>query len=221
MNKKQRAGEAAVDFVEDGMVIGLGTGSTVYYALLKLGERVADGLYIQGIPTSEATAELAQKLKIPLTTFAEHPRLALTIDGADAVTPEFHLIKGGGGALLREKLVAAASDRLVVIVDDGKLTPSFDGVSIPIEVVPFAWETTAARLESLGGRWKLREEEGAVFVTDNHNYILDTTFTSILSVPELERQLKYVTGVVETGLFVGMADSVIVGYESEAKMLSR
>ncbi|WP_067617407.1 ribose-5-phosphate isomerase RpiA [Alicyclobacillus acidiphilus] len=219
MDKKQLAGEAAVKYVEDGMVIGLGTGSTVYYALLKLGERVAEGLRIQGIPTSEATAELANRLHIPLTTFAQNPRLDLTIDGADSVTPDFHLIKGGGGALLREKLVAAASDRLIVIVDDSKLAQTFEGVSIPVEVVPFAWETTAARLAEIGGRWTLRMKDGKPFVTDNHNYILDTVFDRIPSVPDLESTLKRMIGVVESGLFIGMTSTLIVGYVDGARIV--
>ncbi|KRW92050.1 ribose 5-phosphate isomerase [Alicyclobacillus tengchongensis] len=221
MNKKELAGVEAANYVKDGMKVGLGTGSTVYYTIVELGRRVAAGLHIVGIPTSAATEALAKELHIPLTTFQECPRLDLTIDGADAVTPDFQLIKGGGGALLREKLVAAASDQLLIVVDDGKLYDSFANLSIPIEVVPFAWETTAQRIANLGGKWTLRERDGAPFVTDNHNYILDTVFDSVADPGRLQDVLKAITGVVETGLFVNMAHAVIVGRADGVETLSR
>ncbi|EJY56016.1 ribose 5-phosphate isomerase [Alicyclobacillus hesperidum URH17-3-68] len=221
MNKKELAGVEAANYVKDGMKVGLGTGSTVYYTIVELGRRVAAGLRIVGIPTSAATEALAKELHIPLTTFQACPRLDLTIDGADAVTPDFQLIKGGGGALLREKLVAAASDQLLIVVDDGKLYDSFANLSIPIEVVPFAWETTAQRIANLGGKWTLREREGVPFVTDNHNYILDTVFDSVADPGRLQDVLKAITGVVETGLFINMADAVIVGRADSVETLSR
>ncbi|TDY47881.1 ribose-5-phosphate isomerase [Alicyclobacillus sacchari] len=221
MDKKQLAGVEAANYVKDGMKVGLGTGSTVYYTITELGRRVAAGLNIVGIPTSAATEALAKELQIPLTTFQECPRLDLTIDGADAVTPDFQLIKGGGGALLREKLVAAASDKLLIVVDDGKLYDSFAGLSIPIEVVPFAWETTARRIANSGGKWTLRERDGGPFVTDNHNYILDTVFEPVANPGRLQDVLKAMTGVVETGLFIDMADVVIVGRGDGVQTLSR
>lgn len=210
MNKKQMAAERAVEYVQDGMFLGLGTGSTVYYALAQLSLRVRDGLRIQGIPTSEETARLAVEFGIPLTHFRDHPKLDLTIDGADAVAPDFSLIKGGGAALLREKLVASASSQMVVVVDDAKLYNTFDGVSIPIEVVPFAWETTANRIESLGASFTLREKDGHAVVTDNHNYILDVMFPSVVNPSETHASLKSLTGVVETGLFTDLADVIVI-----------
>lgn len=211
MNKKQLAGEQAVSYVEDGMILGLGTGSTVYWSIMKLGELVRKGLRVKGIPTSEETAALARQLEIPLTTFAAHPRIDVTIDGADAVTPDFSLIKGGGGALLREKLVANASSRMIVVIDDGKLAETFEGVEIPIEVVPFGWETTASRIAMLGGETTMRQQDDEPFVTDNHNYILDARFGVISGIDKLHANLKAMCGVVETGLFIGLADTIIIG----------
>ncbi|WAH38900.1 ribose-5-phosphate isomerase RpiA [Alicyclobacillus dauci] len=220
MNQKQIAGERAVEFIEDGMVVGLGTGSTVYFSLLALGERVKAGLQIQGIPTSEATTKLAKQLQIPLTDFAAQPVLDITIDGADAVLPDLSLIKGGGGALLREKLVASASKKMIVVADESKQVATFDHAVIPIEVVPFAWETTAERIRQLGGRTHLRCQGEQVFVTDNHNFILDTTFAEVGDVAALQQSLKLLTGVVETGLFPNLADMVIIGTTDGVHILS-
>lgn len=208
---KRVAGERALDYVKDGMVLGLGTGSTVYYTLQKLGRLVQEGLQIKGIPTSKATEVMAKELGIPLTNFREHPVLDITIDGADAVTPKLELVKGGGGALLREKLVAGASKQMIVIVDESKRVDSFDGVSIPVEVVPFAVETTVERIRALGGRPTMRQDGDELFVTDNAHYIVDVTFASVPDVAALHDRLKRLTGVVETGLFPDLASFVIVG----------
>lgn len=211
MDKKRLAGEKAVSYVEDGMILGLGTGSTVYWSVTKLGELVGKGLRVKGIPTSEDTARLARKLDIPLTTLAEHPRIDLTIDGADAVLPDFSLIKGGGAAHLREKIVASASSRMVVVIDDSKLAETFEGLNIPIEVVPFGWETTASRIAILGGETSLRLQDDEPIVTDNHNYVLDAKFGTIAGIDKLNASLKALCGVVETGLFIGLADTIVIG----------
>ncbi len=218
MNKKQAAGERAAQFVQDGMTIGLGTGSTAYYATMKIGELVAQGLSVVAIPTSRHTEQLAQQLNIPVTTFADVSELDLTIDGADAVTPELDLIKGGGGALLREKLVAAASNTLIIVADDSKLVQNFAGLSIPIEIVTFAWESTFRKIECIGGKPTLRKVGDRPFVTDNANYIVDTVFDHV-EPRVLHQNLKSIVGVVETGLFPGMASRVIVAREKGVEVI--
>src|SRR5579875_808786 len=152
LNKKRAAGFKAAEWVENGMKVGLGTGSTVHYTIERLAERVKQGLQIQAIPTSSRTEQLARSLGIPLTTFSEVSRLNVAIDGADAVTPKYDLIKGGGGALLREKLVAESADKFIVVVDDSKNVNDFDHCPIPVEIVPFAYETTIKRIASCGGQ---------------------------------------------------------------------
>lgn len=222
MNAKQAAGEAAVKYVEDGMIVGLGTGSTVYYCLMKLAQLVREGLRIKGIPTSDATRTLASEQGIPLTNFREHPKLDVVIDGADAVDPDFSLIKGGGAAHLREKLVACCAHKMVVVADDTKRYENFNGLPIPVEIVPFAWETTEHRIIDLGGHPTLRlADDGQPVVTDNHNYILDTSFDVVEDAGQIHRSLKLVTGVVETGLFVGFASVVIYGQEDGVEIVTR
>jgi ribose 5-phosphate isomerase A len=218
---KKLAGERAAEFVRDGMTIGLGSGSTIYWTILRLGERVADGLKIHAIPTSKKTENLAVENKIPLVTFAYVDQLDLTIDGADEISPSLDLIKGGGGSLLREKLVAAASKRLIIVADESKLVERLGTFPLPIEVVPFAWETTASRIEGLNIEPGLRLENDKAFVTDNGNYILDCKCGPIDRPEELHQKLKALTGVVETGLFVGMADMAVIAGESGVRILNR
>lgn len=207
--EKQLAAEAAVDLVEAGMVLGLGTGSTAAFAVRKLGQRVRDGLRVRCLPTSEATRRLAEAEGIPLTTFAEVTRLDLTLDGADEFDPQLNLIKGGGGALFREKIVAAASQRLVIFADGSKRVPVLGHFPLPVEVNPFGWQAAAARIESLGAHATLRGGSAQPFVTDNHGYVLDCAFGTIADPAALELQLRAITGVMVTGLFVGMAEAVL------------
>lgn len=218
---KQQAAEAAVAFVEDGMVLGLGTGSTAALAVALLGERVRQGLRVVGIPTSERTRAQAESLGIPLTTLAERPAIDLTIDGADEVCiGTLDLIKGLGGALLREKIVAAVSRQMIVVVDETKLVHSLGGVRLPVEVVAFGWGSTAVRIHALGIDATLRQVDGAPYVTDGGNIILDC----LLAIPDpasLAAQLKAITGVVETGLFIGMATRVIAGTKAGPRILER
>lgn len=211
MDAKRMAAAKAVEYLQDGMKVGLGTGSTAAWMLRLLGERVASGLQIRGVPTSKQTADLARSLGIPLISFAEVTELDLTIDGADEISPALDLIKGGGGALLRERLVAAASRRLIIIADESKRVPALGAFGLPVEVVPFAWEVTERRLARLGACPRLRLAMGAPFLTDNGNYIIDCDFGLIDEPGALHRELKLLPGVVETGLFVGMADLVILG----------
>lgn len=210
---KKQAALRAVEFVEDGMVVGLGTGSTAYFVVEALGARVKEGLRITGIPTSERTATQARSLGIPLATFAEHQRIDLTIDGADEVERRsLNLIKGLGGALLREKIVAAASQRLVIVVDQEKLVDQLgDHTPVPVEAVQFGWQATAAALTRFGAEPVLRHaHEDHPFITDGGNYTLDCRFTKIADAKALERDINAIVGVVDCGLFIGRASAVIV-----------
>jgi ribose 5-phosphate isomerase A len=221
---KREAALAAVAMVEDGMVVGLGTGSTAAFAIDGLIARVRDGLRIVGIPTSERSAKQAGEGGITLTDFAHHTRVDLTIDGADEIAQEsLDLIKGLGGALLREKIVAAASQRLVIIADEPKLVPGLGGtVPVPVEVVAFGWETTAVRLTALGAKPVLRmATSGEAFRSDGGNLILDCHFGLIGDPARLERDISNTIGVVETGLFIGMATTVLVATATGVLRLDR
>lgn len=212
---KRTAAERAVEFVESGMVLGLGTGSTVSYALRRLAGFINQGRLrdVAGVPTSEATARLARELGIPLATLAEHPHLDLTIDGADEVDPHLNLIKGLGGALLREKIVAVASRRLVIVVDDTKLVDQLGTrASLPVEVVPFGWQLHIPYLEGLGARPILRRTaDGEPYLTDGEHYIIDCEFAGIDDPYSLTVTLNARPGIVENGLFLDMVDAVVVG----------
>jgi ribose 5-phosphate isomerase A len=213
MNLKQIAAEHAATFVEDGMKVGLGTGSTAYFAICKIGERVQAGLNIQAVATSEASDKLAREWGIPIIPFDQIGRLDLTIDGADEVDPEFNLIKGGGGALLREKIVAANSNKLIIVADGSKAVQKLGKFPLPVEVVPFASEWTFQTLEKMGcqPKWRMNGEEQ--YLTDNGNLIADCQMGAIADAAELNVQLNMLPGVVDNGLFVNMADVVIIAKE--------
>lgn len=211
--RKREAAMAAVAMVEDGMVIGLGTGSTATFAIDALVALVRDGMRIVGIPTSERSARQARAGGITLTDFAHHTRLDLTIDGADEIAGKsLNLIKGLGGALLHEKIVAAASERLVIIADEPKLVANLGGTApVPVEVVSFGWESTAVRLNALGANPVMRVgADGAPFLTDSGNLILDCFFGLIADPARLEQDLAATIGVIESGLFIGLATTAIV-----------
>jgi len=212
---KRAAAQAAAELVEAGMIVGLGSGSTAALAVSAIGARVAAGLRITGIPTSENTAALARSLGIPLSTLDQHDRIDLTIDGADEVERRtLNVIKGRGGALLREKIVASASRRLVIVADESKLVDRLcpAGQPIPVEIVPFGWPSTARRLEGIGAKGTLRlAGDGRTFVTDGSHYILDCVFPPFDSAAALAGSLDRIVGVVEHGLFLGMATEAIVG----------
>ncbi|MCY3980094.1 MAG: ribose-5-phosphate isomerase RpiA [Chloroflexi bacterium] len=210
---KKQAGETAAALVESGMVVGLGSGSTAIFATRRIAHSLDSGALadILAIPTSLATEAAAIELGIPLTTLAERPRIDITIDGADEVDPAFNLIKGGGGAHLREKIVAQATERLVIVVDDSKLVPQLGASwAVPIEVIPFGWGAQARYLEAIGATAKLRLDGGAPFQTDQGNLILDADFGAIADPASLARQLEARAGIVEHGLFIGMARDVVV-----------
>lgn len=214
MEAKEAAARKAVERVQDGMTLGLGSGSTATFAIRAIGERVhQDGLRVRGVATSGRSRELAETLGIPLADLSDVEAIDLTIDGADEVDPALHLIKGGGGALLREKLVAIASRALCIICDEGKLKPMLGAFPLPVAVVPFGWKQTQARLERFGGSATLRMDTGgAPFVTDDGLYILDLNLGRIPDPAALEREIKAVVGVVDVGLFVGLATRVIIGH---------
>ncbi len=211
---KEAVAEAAAALAENGMVMGLGSGSTAAAAVRAIGRRVAQGLQIVGIATSDKTVALARSLGIPLSTLEEESRIDLAIDGADEVERgTLNLIKGRGGALLEEKLVAAASSRFAIVVDESKVVDRLcpQREPIPVEVVPFGWTTTARRLEGLGAKWTLRKNaDGATFLTDGGHYILDCAFPEFESAKALQEQIDGTIGVVEHGLFAHMATEVLV-----------
>ena len=209
---KEEAGIAACNFIKDGMKIGLGTGSTVRYTVIEIGRRISeDGLNVVGVPTSEATRELALEVGIPLVTLSESGGLDLVIDGADEFDDDFSLIKGGGGALTREKIVAQSSKSMIVVADDRKQVQTLGDFDLPVEVLPFEWERTRDRISSIcPGEVTLRGGSEP-FVTDNDGYILDCSFGPSISEPKsLEMKILSIAGVVEVGLFVDICDAVIL-----------
>ncbi|HOV67212.1 MAG TPA: ribose-5-phosphate isomerase RpiA, partial [Methanoregulaceae archaeon] len=212
------------DLVDSGMVVGLGTGSTVRYAMERLAERMRQGLTCVGVPTSHQTAMRARALGIPLASLNDAPRLGIAIDGADQVDPALRLIKGRGAALTREKCVAAAADRLVIVVDEGKLAERL-AVQVPIEVLPFACATVTARLARMGGSGRVREgtaKDGPV-VTDNGGLVIDWSFGPIDDPERLESEIERIPGVVTAGIFSGFGKktTVIVGDDAGYRVLTR
>ena len=211
---KHLAGEAAVSFIEDGMVIGLGSGTTATQMIYALGRRIQEGLRIRGaVATSNASEDLARKLGIPLTDLDTHPMLDLDIDGADEIDQQLRLIKGGGGALLREKIVASAARRFIVIGDVTKrVTLLGQKTPLPVETIPFAATPVIKRLEALGATVQLRRSGDNVFFTENCNIILDCFFANGIADPvELDTSMHHIVGIVETGLFLHMAERAIIG----------
>jgi ribose 5-phosphate isomerase A len=210
---KKAAALKAIEFVHDGMVIGLGTGSTAKHLVIALGEHVRAGMKLRGVPTSQETAALAREVGIPLLDAENRWEIDVAIDGADQVDPGFNLIKGGGGALLKEKIVAASAKQFIVMVDHTKQVPVLGGsFPLPIEVIPFGWGSTAREIESLTkSRVVLRERNGTPFKTEAGHFILDVQMNRIDRPAELETALNRIPGVVETGLFVGRTSVLIVG----------
>ncbi len=211
---KRLAGEAAVELVESGMVVGIGTGSTAAYMIQALARHIQAGLHIIGaVPTSEATEQLASSLGIPLTDLNAHPELDLAIDGTDEIDGHLNLIKGGGGALLREKIVASASHRFIVIADVTKQVMQLGlRAVLPVETIPFAVTPVSRRLQALGASVQIRQRSNQVFITDNGNMILDCSFPNGIADPaDLQARIRRIVGVVETGLFLNMTERAIIG----------
>jgi len=221
--EKRQVAIAAAEYVRGGMALGLGSGSTVYFFLEELGRRVTAGLDVVGIPTSERTAALARDFGIPLATFDQRQELDLAVDGADEVDPALNLIKGHGGALLREKIIAMAARRLVIVVDSSKLSQALGtSMTLPVEVVPFAGPLAQQRLAALGARPDLRIDEGGKpYLTDNGNWILDCAFAPMADPARLEAEINRVPGVMENGLFIGLASEVLVARSGSVERLKR
>ena len=220
--EKQAAARAAVELVRSGEIVGLGSGSTAAFAVQFLTERVRDGLKVLGIPTSIHTQQLATKLGIPLTTFDEHPVIDIDIDGADEIDPNLNLIKGGGGAFLREKIIASVSRRFVVIGDSEKQVSTLGRFPLPVEVVPFAEGLIQGRIEALGAKVSLRPTaNGKPYVTDEGHHILDCNFGRIADPAGLAQKLRSIPGVVEHGLFIGMAEMALIGKGNEVVRITR
>ena len=210
ISEKQRSAEAACEYVKDGMIVGLGTGSTAEFAVKKIGELVRNGLSIRGIPTSDATKILAEREGIPLIDFSETMFIDLTIDGADEIDANLNMIKGGGAALLREKIVASASREEIIIVSVSKLVQQLGAFPMPVEVIPFGWQVVFNQLESLQGNPELRLKQGQPSVTDQGNFIVDCHFRKIENPEQLEQHLNMIPGVVENGLFINLCTRMIM-----------
>lgn len=220
--EKEAAARASLRFVEDGQVVGLGTGSTAAHFIQLLGERVKDGLRVRGIATSVRSEAMAKSLGIPLTNFDESPEIAVTVDGADEVDTQLRLIKGGGGALLREKIVASATRKLVIVADASKRVARLGRFPLPVEVIKFARPVVSRRIAALGADVRLRTNaDGKPYLTDENNYILDCHFGEIADAEGLARELSDMPGVVEHGLFIGMASIVLVAGEGGVVELRR
>jgi len=209
--EKEAAARASLRFVKDGQIVGLGSGSTAAHFIQLLGEQVKNGLRIRGIPTSDRSRKQAASLGIPLTTLDEFQKIDVTVDGADEVDPQLRMIKGGGGALLREKIVASVTKQLVIVVDATKRVPVLGRFPLPVEVIKFAEAVVAEKITELGAEVELRRAaDGKPYLTDENNHILDCRFGQIPDADGLARQLSDLPGIVEHGLFIGMADVVLV-----------
>lgn len=222
---KRKASLEAVKHIKKGFIIGLGSGSTIAYALHEIGRKIKnDGLQVYGVPTSYQALMLATKYGIPTTTLDEHPKLDLAIDGTDQIDKNLNLIKGMGGALLREKIVAATAKQFIIVAEETKMTDSLGkNQRVPIEVLPFALATVASKIHEIRGKPSLRESIGKLgpVITDNGNFIIDTDFGPIKNPKELDCKLKSIPGVIETGLFIEMAHIAYIGTSTTVKTLKR
>jgi ribose 5-phosphate isomerase A len=220
---KRAAGYLAADMIDDGMVVGLGTGSTVFYMIERLSLRIREGLTVSGIPTSYQTAIRAREYGIPLTTLDDNPTIDIAVDGADQIDPELRLIKGRGAALTREKIIAAAAFEFIIVVDEQKMVPGLNGM-VPVEVMPFAITPVIAQLRSFGCRPVIREavrKDGPV-ISDNGNFIVDCIFAEIENPKELETAMAEVPGIIESGLFCNYTNktTIIVGDQKKCKVIT-
>jgi ribose 5-phosphate isomerase A len=221
MDEKKIAAEYSVNYIEDGMIVGLGTGSTVSLMLHKLGERIKTGLNITAVSTSQATTKIATSLGIKIVKLSEVDQIDVTIDGADEVDENLNGIKGGGGALLHEKIIASNSKRNIWIVDSSKLVKTLGKFPLPVEVVKLGYTHLCVKLENIGYKPNLRLSGDKPFITDDNNYILDLQVGSISNPIDLDTKLKRYAGVVETGLFYGIADTVVAGVGGKIKIFNK
>lgn len=219
--EKKNAGEKAVEFIKDNMTIGLGSGTTVYWFMKELGERIDQGLNITAIPTSKRTEYWAKKFGIPLVEAADTDHIDLTIDGANEIDRNLNLIKGGGGSLVREKIIGNYSKEYIIIVNHEKKCEQLGNYPVPIEVIPFGWRITSRYIERLGCEAEIRKSMNSIFISDNGNYILDCKFGNISNPVSLHSELKMTPGVIETGLFIDMTDKVILGQEKGVVIIDK
>lgn len=219
MEEKRIAGIKAAEYIEDNMVLGLGTGSTAYYMIEKVGELVRQGFNLKAVATSQNTADLANKFKIPLVSIDEVERIDLAIDGVDEIDGQFNAIKGGGGALLREKMAASIARNVIWIMDSSKVVETIGAFPLPVEVLPYGYSHTLKKLKALSLNPVLRIREGIPFITDNHNYIIDLHLGRAFDIESVSEELKCLTGVLETGLFINTCNRIIIGKGSEVKIV--
>ncbi len=220
MNLKQQAGERAVTFVEDGMVVGLGTGSTAYYAIRKLGELARQGMKIKGVCTSEQTRDLAREYGIPVVDIEDAKYIDLTIDGADEVDPDGQGIKGGGGALLFEKIVASNSRQNIWVVEKRKLVPQLGAFPLPVEIMPFGHRNLLRKMEERNWNPVLRKKGSEIFITDGHHYVVDLRLDSIPDPQQLDSEIRHLPGVVEHGLFLDTVNKVVAAGPDKVEIIS-
>lgn len=219
MGKKRIAGQKAVEYIKDGMILGLGTGSTAYYMIEKVGELVQNGMNLKAVATSKSTENLAKELHIPLVQIDEIDRIDLCIDGVDEIDKHFNAIKGGGGALFREKIVAKLAEEVIWIMDDSKLVDSIGAFPLPIEVLPYGYTQVIRKLKECSFNPIMRMKDGNVFITDNGNYIVDLHIGKPMDINDVYNKVNGITGVLEIGLFINMCNRIIVGTDIGTKVI--
>lgn len=219
MEEKKIAGIKATEYIEDNMIIGLGTGSTAYYMIERVGQLVKQGLNIKAVATSQSTADLANEFNIPLVSIDQVERIHLAIDSVDEINGDFNAIKGGGGALFREKMVANIADKVIWIMDSSKVVDSIGAFPLPVEILPYGYSHILKKLNLLSLNPVLRMKGDVPFLTDNHNYIVDLHLGKAFDIKDVSEKLKAISGVLETGLFLNTPDRIIVGTGNETKII--
>lgn len=219
MEQKKIAGYKAAEYIEDGMTLGLGTGSTAFYMVERVGQLVANGMKLQAVATSAATEKQAKELGIPLLSINDVDHIDLAIDGVDEIDGEFNAIKGGGGALFREKIVATLANRVIWIMDESKLVKSIGNFHLPVEILPYGYTQVLKTMEKLDLKPVLRVRDGKTFVTDNGNYIADLHLGAPMNIADVKEKLSGIVGVLETGLFLNMCEKIVVGTDNGARVI--
>lgn len=219
MKEKQIAGEKATEYIKDGMTLGLGTGSTAYYMIKKVGELVAKGMNLKAVATSKSTENLAREFNIPLVDIDEVDKIDLAIDGVDEIDDKFNAVKGGGGALFREKVVATLADEVIWIMDESKLVDHIGEFPLPVEILPYGYTHIIKELQNLSYNPILRTKDGKTFITDNGNYIVDLHIGKPMNIEKVYKQVTNITGVLEIGLFLNTCNRIIVGYENGVRVV--
>ena len=219
MKQKRIAGEKAAEYIKDGMILGLGTGSTAYYMIKKVGELVENGMNLKAVATSQSTENLAKKLNIPLVHINEIERIDLCIDGVDEIDKDFNAIKGGGGALFREKIVATLANKVIWIMDESKLVDSIGKFPLPIEVLPYGYTQVIKKLKEYSFNPTIRMKDENIFITDNGNYIIDLHIRKPMNITDVYNKVNGITGVLEIGLFINMCTRIIIGTDSGIKII--